>query len=198
MNNKVTHLFMFVAGAVIASAATWKITKDKYEQLAQEIVQKEIDSYKEHLRRKSEKMNKKPESESESGVKVIVTKSDSETYSHLVNMYNGAESDSLYDEKQEKGEPSTMNAPYTISYDEFGENDYETACLTYYADKVLVEDITDEVVEDIDGTIGYDSLLHFGEYDDDMLYVRNDDLKVDYEISLSDRSYYSDVNTASE
>lgn len=188
MNNKVTHLFMFMAGAVIASAVTWKITKDKYEQIAQE----EINSYKEHLRKKSEKTG----TESESGVKVIVTKAEPEVYNKLAAMYDRA-SDSLY-ENQEKGEPSTMNAPYTISYDEFGEKDYETVGMTYYADKVLVEDITDEVVEDIDGTIGYDSLLRFGEYEEDMLYVRNDDLRVDYEISLSDRSYHSDINPASE
>lgn len=184
MNNKVTHLFMFMAGAVIASAVTWKITKDKYERISQE----EINSYKEHVRKKSEK--------TESGVKVLVTKAEPDVYNKLVSAYDRA-SDSLY-ENQEKGEPSTMMTPYTISYEEFGENDYETIGMTYYADKVLVEDITDEVVDDIDGTIGRDSLLHFGEYEEDMLYVRNDELGIDYEISLSDRSYHSDINPANE
>lgn len=176
MNNKVTHLFMFMAGAVIASAVTWKIAKDKYEQIAQE----EINSYKEHHRKKNENTGLAP--------KVVVTKTEPEVYAQKIaeSGYGGAF------ENHEKGEPSTMNVPYTISYEEFGEKDYETIGMTYYADKVLVEDITDEVVEDIDETIGYDSLLHFGEYEEDMLYVRNDDLRTDYEISLSSRSYYSD------
>lgn len=178
MNNKVTHLFMFMAGAVIASAVTWKITKDKYEQIAQE----EINSYKEHLRKKGEK--------ADSGVKVIVTKAEPEVFEYAKKVAE-CKYGSMF-ENQEKGEPSTMKAPYTISYEEFGENDYETVGMTYYADKVLVEDITDEVVDDVDGTIGCDSLLRFGEYEEDMLYVRNDELQVDYEISLSSRSYYSD------
>lgn len=177
MNNKVTHLFMFMAGAVIASAVTWKIAKDKYERIAQE----EINSYKEHQRKKNENVGSVP--------KVTVTKMEPDEYAQIV-AENGSYGTAF--EKYEKGEPSTMNAPYTISYEEFGEKDYETIGMTYYADKVLVEDITDEVVEDIDGTIGYDSLLRFGEYEEDMLYVRNDDLRIDYEISLSSRSYYSD------
>ena len=171
MNNKVTHLFTFMAGAIIASAVTWKITKDKYERIAQE----EINSYKEHVRGKKD------------GVKVIVTKAEPEVFDYVKKVSDCGYDVSLTSENLEKGEPSTMNAPYTISYEEFGE-----------ADKVLVEDITDEVVEDIDCIIGNDSLLRFGEYEEDMLYVRNDNLRVDYEISLSDRSYYSDINPASE
>lgn len=182
MNNKVTHLFTFTAGAIIASAVTWKITKDKYERIAQE----EINSYKEHVRGKKD------------GVKVIVTKAEPEVFDYVKKVSDCGYDMSLTSENLEKGEPSTMNAPYTISYEEFGETDYETVCMTYYADKVLVEDITDEVVEDIDCIIGNDSLLRFGEYEEDMLYVRNDNLRVDYEISLSDRSYYSDINPASE
>ena len=81
--------------------------------------------------------------------------------------------------------------PYVISPDEFGE-DYETETLTFYSDGVLVYYISDELVEDVDATIGSDSLSHFGEYEDDAVYVRNDSLKKDFEI-LRDSMKYSEV-----
>ena len=83
-------------------------------------------------------------------------------------------------------------APYIITPDEFGEfDDYETISLTYYADGVLTDDM-DEPIEDVDGLVGVDSLSHFGEYEDDSVFVRNDRMKADYEI-LSDLRNYSDI-----
>ena len=38
-------------------------------------------------------------------------------------------------------------------------------------------------------TIGKDSLTHFGEYEDDSVFVRNDRLKADYEILMDQRTY---------
>ena len=34
-----------------------------------------------------------------------------------------------------------------------------------------------------------DALRHFGEYEDDAVYVRNDELKTDYEILRSEKDY---------
>ena len=50
----------------------------------------------------------------------------------------------------------------------------------------------DEKVEDVDNVVGLESLAHFGEYEDDSVFVRNDRLKCDYEILLDQRTY-SDV-----
>ena len=43
--------------------------------------------------------------------------------------------------------------------------------------------------DEIEETIGKDSLTHFGEYEDDSVFVRNDRLKVDYEILMDQRGY---------
>lgn len=83
--------------------------------------------------------------------------------------------------------------PYIISPEEFGENPYyDTISLTYYSDKVLTDE-DDIEIEDVDGLIGEDSLNHFGEYEDDSVFVRNDELQTDYEILLDERAYY-DIN----
>ena len=46
-----------------------------------------------------------------------------------------------------------------------------------------------EIVDDIEKVVGEDSLEHFGEYEDDSVYVRNDSKKCDYEILLDQRNY---------
>lgn len=84
--------------------------------------------------------------------------------------------------------------PYVISPDEFGEmedEDYDKVSVTYYADGVLADEY-DEVVENVDEIVGEESLTHFGEYEDDSVFVRNDKLKCDYEILLDQRNY-SDI-----
>ena len=86
------------------------------------------------------------------------------------------------------------NKPYVITPDEFGEiDDYETITLIYYSDEVLTDD-DDELVEDVENVVGVDSLSHFGEYEADSVYVRNDILKADYELLLDQRNYSDVIN----
>ena len=93
--------------------------------------------------------------------------------------------------EEKKGE-AFVEKPYVISPEEFGEfEEYEKISLTYYADEVLADE-NDEEVDDVDEIVGEESLNHFGEYEDDSVFVRNDRLKCDYEILLDQRNY-SDV-----
>ena len=46
-----------------------------------------------------------------------------------------------------------------------------------------------DIVDDIEETVGIDSLTHFGEYEDGSVFVRNDERKCDYEILLDHRNY---------
>ena len=63
--------------------------------------------------------------------------------------------------------------------------------LTYYSYGVLT-DKNDQKVEDVDNTVGSDAANHFGEYEDDAVYIRNDRLKSDFEI-LRDYRTYADI-----
>ena len=83
----------------------------------------------------------------------------------------------------------TRDQHYIIRPDEFGEyDDYAPISLTYYADHILTDE-DDEIVEDIEDKIGFDALNHFGEYEEDSVFVRNDRIKCDYEILLDQRKY---------
>jgi hypothetical protein len=44
-------------------------------------------------------------------------------------------------------------------------------------------------VEDLEGSVGIDSLTTFGEYEDDSVFVRNSRLRCDYEILLDQRNF---------
>lgn len=87
--------------------------------------------------------------------------------------------------------------PYLITPEEFGENEeYETIELNYYADGVLADD-NDDVIDDISETIGDEALNHFGDHEDDAVFVRNETRKVDFEIVLDKRTYSEVVGVMS-
>lgn len=67
---------------------------------------------------------------------------------------------------------------------------YERISLTYYADGVLADE-DNEPVDDIEEIVG-DGLEHFGEYEEDSVFVRNDAKKCDYEI-LRDLRTFAEV-----
>ena len=80
--------------------------------------------------------------------------------------------------------------PHVITPEEFGElYDYEKVSLIYYADGVLTDE-DDNIVDDVDGIVGIDSLNMFGQYEEDSVYVRNDERRCDYEILMDERKYH--------
>ena len=170
MGNKLAYLAVFALGAAAGSCVTWKILRDKYARIAQE----EIDSVKALFKDKDNKPEQKEEQPNEK-----------EVYTQYVNNY-------LEHSAVKEEEKLPVDRPYVISPDEFSEfEDYEAITLTYYADGVIADD-EDNVIEDVNEMIGYDSLEHFGEYEDDCVFVRNDRVKCDYEI-LKDLRDFSDV-----
>lgn len=88
---------------------------------------------------------------------------------------------------------TVVDEPCVISPDEFGsEEDYECITLQYYADEVLADD-WDEIIDDWEEVAGKEFYKKFGEYEDDIVYVRNKRLKCDYEICRNEQYYYVDV-----
>lgn len=89
--------------------------------------------------------------------------------------------------------------PYIIHIDEREEQDaYDDVTFTYFeADDVLCNE-RDEVVDpaDRDRLIGEEHLSKFGHGSNspDLLYIRNDQLEIDFEICLSPNSYAQEVH----
>lgn len=197
------NFFTFVTGLVIGSVVTYVIVKDKFEKIAQE----EIDSVKEVFGRRVEKeADKKVEKIAKKEVEKI--RKEYNEYDNLTKNYTSYSKTEVEDDKDEDEEvcennedkveldeierASDYDKPYIIEPQEFGALDgYSLITLYHYSDNVLADDC-DELVEDIDDVVGEDYASHFGEYEDDCVYVRNDRLKADYEI-CRDLRKYSDV-----
>lgn len=188
MNKTLSNLFIFATGAAIGSVVTWKFVKKKYERLAQEEID-EIREYYDNLTRKvDDTANPEPVEEPTNDIPpaptVIpaFTEQDRIDYANLAGNYTA-----------EKGGPVTVQLPEVITPGEFGEFGYPTVSLTYYADGVLVDEYGDVVDSaDVESMIGADFERHFGEYEEDSVFVRNERLETDFEV-LRDYSKYSDI-----
>ena len=175
--SKATTFAAFILGAAIGVGGTYTYFKKKYEAMAQE----EIDSVKESLSKLYEKkatVQQKPDIQE---VMAERRKKAAEAKKEMADILKttGYNAD------------AGPEGPYVISPQEFGEKpEYERISLTCYADGVVTDD-GDEVLDDWADLVGPDALTHFGEYEDDSVFVRNDILKADYEI-LKDLSPYHD------
>ena len=83
--------------------------------------------------------------------------------------------------------PEVIADPYVISIDDFGQEEgYDTITLTAYSDGTIANYADDEL-EDPESTVGEDILNKFG--DEDVVYIRNDRLKADFEVVRDNRTY---------
>lgn len=190
MKDLLTSAVIFTVGAIIGSAVTYKLLKTKYEHIAQE----EIDSVKEvFARMRSESTNEEDEAEeAETAISENAKEKPSiKEYATMIKDYGYV---NYSDSNNIKKEESNVNKPRVIPPEEFGEEDYAVISLNYYADGVLADD-WDKVIEDVENTVGEDFANHFGEYEDDSVFVRNDELETDYEILRDTRNFSDVVNT---
>jgi len=190
-------LFIFAAGVIFGTAATWFGAKRYWEQVAND----EIESMKEWLARRVEEQDKVTEEKTPEPTTNPVSpsvKPDLMEYASKVKDlgyfdYSRRNEKPEEPEKPDDEEVDILDEPYVIKPEIFGEeDDYEEVSLTHYADGVLCDE-QDNPIEDVDGLVGADYAEHFGEYEDDSVFVRNDRLKIDFEI-LADQRNYSDLD----
>lgn len=187
------NLLCFVAGAAIGSVVTWKLIEKKYKDLADEEIESVIETFK----------NRKPritKDEVKETVEKVINKfkEPKETVEDIVTAERYSIED---DEETEEDDESNYTVdvdpgvevivPYVITPEQFGEyNEYGTKTLTYYADNVLTDEIDNPITSDEMVTmIGPDALDHFGEYEDDSVYIRDEMNEMDYEILKSEKTF---------
>lgn len=211
-------LVIFAAGVVTGSIITNTVVKEKATQEANEKAAEEIAEVREIYRNKIKKEeNEKVAEESEKEVKEENEKVDPlkvkpqtgrEDYNSYYKMTQNYTSQN--DEKPKRASSiSDLNAftyeksvdrPYIIDPEDYGEeDDYDTMQLTYFmGDKTLVDESADDTIDEPDLHIGLDNLAIFDEFQGaSSIYVRNDILKMDFEI-LKDDCAYSDLQDEPE
>lgn len=187
MNNTLTNVIIFVAGAAVGSAVTYKIVKTKYERILQE----EIDDVKATYANREITLKDIADVASKNGIDMDVditpSEEDRSEYESIIEKANylGYVTEKLSNDKEEPD----MVKPYVISPGEVGECDYPVMSLTYYEGDGVLTDSFDKIIRNVDEIVGEDFADHFGEYEDDSVFVRNEEQEVDYEILKDYRSY---------
>lgn len=173
------YLAAFAAGVAVGAIVAWRCAQKKYEKISQE----EIESVKKAFGSWRNERHSKSGEETPRGLnKGLWDKPSLEEAVALMRERGYVE------EEADNSEAETGFQPYVITPEEFGAfDDYEQISLTWYADGILADD-GDEVVDDVEDIVG-DALEHFGEYEDEAVFVRCDERKCDYEILLDQRSY---------
>lgn len=223
MNKKLFGVLMFAAGAAIGSAVAWKLVKTKYEQIAQEEIDSVKEEYANLMESMKKNLRESAScGESQDSNEVVREEKDEEYYPDdderdfteqekqqieyykLTSKYRGCaepqventnENNEEGDDGNEYDDVPYINGPYVISPEDFNCSPpgYNAQPLDYFADGVLADDWG--VILDIDETIGEESLNHFGEYQDDIVYVRNEREEIDYEVTRDPRTYDEAVRT---
>ena len=209
MNNKIKVVMGVIVGFAAGATATWQYLSRKYNKIILEEVQavrkpmpekKVIDVPEEDCSHKEEVISVLVEKDKTKYIDRIKKTSYDKKFSSPVpeNKTQVDLKEETVNEVKELQGLETMlkskydvkaSSPIVISPQEYGEeSDYEKISLTYYADRVLADEDDNRIV-DIEGCIGEKSLLTFGEYEDDSVFVRNDPQKTYSEILLDQRRY---------
>jgi len=91
------------------------------------------------------------------------------------------------DENEKNDEPYIINL---INYVD-PSNHYDKVNLTYYEEDDTLADSQEEIIPNCEEILGDEGLLNFGvgSEDPDTVFIRNDKISTDYEVSRDKRSY---------
>lgn len=158
----------FAGGALIGYVLGCRLAKKKYEQLASEEIRQAIQEI--------QGRNKVDSNEDESeNSQIEKPKTTIKEYAKMVKD-NGY----LQESKKE------ARTPYVIPPEQFGELDYEEISLYYHFDGSITDAETGIEIEDVVDLLGNDDIsTHFGEYEAESVYIRDDESEKDYEILLT-------------
>lgn len=182
------NILIFLAGTGVGAGATWYFVKKHYEKKADDEINDVVTRFKAYKETLQEEYAGVPDENSNPNYE------GNSRRNNVVSMERPVQSDS--DEElsngiidNPKGEHEGV-APYVISEEEFGEEDYDQKTLYwYYRDNILATD-EDIEVEDKFTTVG-DALEEFKKdrYIERVL-VRNEQDETDYEILISEKHFY--------
>lgn len=157
------NIFMFglgmICGAVISGAITYKITKEK------DIFEKEIEINEVREFYKEKKLLEKTDNVDEE-----------------LTEEQEVDPITLYSSSLTEKEVIIPSKPYTIDAEEFSITDYDISELTYYIHEDVLSNEYDEIIENKEAFVG--NALDLFKNDEDLvvIYVRDDNKKIDYEI----------------
>jgi hypothetical protein len=105
-----------------------------------------------------------------------------------------------YVEMDLRFEPSDDGTPYIISESQWGTGDkenphYDRQTVIWYEGDEVLTDEDDKIIPEIDKIVGLNNLNHFGlgSGDENVVFIRNDEMRVDFEVSRDKTKYTETV-----
>lgn len=169
------ELSCFGIGAAVGCVGTYMLLKNRYEAMVKEADEAAM----EFIKKRSGEDKEPSHGDNKPEVK----------HSETVTNYNKIR-ESIIDD----GNKVEDNKPYQISEQEFVEDDeeFDKVSLEYYTEgEGLYEG--SEYIPNVEDVVGEDNLNVLHGADIEVMYVRNEDLKTDYEVSKI-VGKYTDVN----
>lgn len=203
-------LLIFVGGLIVGAGATYFIQKNRYEEMVKEELEEMREHIESELNKETKSTYKregrsmtKEEFENELKEKQRETKKE-----RPQNRYNSLTRDEVYERNQEEIEKNeeiininryaTSNedmsaankyhTPHIVTSEDFGSiSGFDVGTFYMNEDDVVLNERNEQVDEEeiikITGMSAYEINKHFGDYenDPDTIYIRNMELKIDYE-----------------
>lgn len=194
MNSKMTAMLGFMTGIILGGAVAWYYSKEKYAFIAEQEIASVKEAYAKHEQKEKPVESPAPTMlpPGKTGEKPDLVEYAKRLRGEGYTEYSTTVAGKPVAEETPKGTPGEI--PYVISPEEFGELDgYTPVSLTYFADGVLSDEYG-AVVDDVEEIVG-DALNHFGEYEEDSVFVRNDAKRCDYEILQDLRTFEEFLKT---
>lgn len=192
MNSTLKACLIFATGVAIGSGVTYVVVKKNVQSDAD----KQIEEMREYVDSKlrpykiAEKMNQKAEEAEKKALEAVHPEREKEDYTDYTTItqrfiFDNDGSVSEVDRAEKESPKDEIAGPRIISEDEFVDvlPHYEKTTLLYYPDSGrLLDELTDqdEFVE-IVGQANLDALVESGE---EVMYIRNDKVSVDYEVQI--------------
>lgn len=170
------EIIIFSAGGLVGGIAGYFICKKKYGIVEAEEVKGVVNPHKDAAE-----------------VRESQDKYEQELYSASYVRKDKKTGDEEWEEAEKVGPTEPEMVPYQISPEAFADEhpEYAKSTLVYYEDnEVLIND--EEECVDIGSTIGHDAINHFGDFEKDAVFIRNEALGNDYEVLLEHAAFGED------
>lgn len=187
MNKTLLAIGSLIVGGVSGFFIGKSVYAKKYKQISDKEISEVREAYKSYFsKKKSVKPAPQKPFETRSTLQETQPKETvvdySEKYREEADQYRTASP--VLDRKEQPA-----NSKITVlTPEEFRESSKNAKTLIYYKDGVLA-DTFGNVIKDINSEVGPEALKTFGLYDDESVYVRNDNNDFDYEIIRSPKTY---------
>ena len=214
---KIGYLISFVAGGAIGTAVTFFVSQKHFEKRKQIELDAYKEYYDSKLEKTEINKEIRPETDGDSDLKIEDSQYESRTLETIEPDDTSVEADVIREaanalvaeqiaeeEKvsKKRGKKKEKLKPYLITAEAYNgedeilyKHDYQHITLDYYeGDDIVCASASNEVFANTGRWLGYIWKNHFGdqdyEYGPDEVFIRNDEIKVDYEI-IRDEGYYS-------